>query len=434
MPQGYQATAATVNKRSNQLYGRNYNLLSDLQQIDVVTNLTTMLVKMNFIEFKNELADMRLDGYWVDDTIFGKGFKLWGQDLLQVDPYADKKIEDWYPIDPRKPKDFEVIITQRVVTKIRFDYNETEMVQYFVDAEGVAKYLNNISTAATETKAVYIQQFIYNIFRESADVWTNIVSSDFITAVTPIIAVLKNAFTNKKISLYFGEKDDRATLLTAMVRDINLKIALATEKANQGAKANNAGATEIDIHIKPKIADLDLLINQQDIIDMNIYVKAGLFNAQFLDMPNVNIIQMSHIPSGTYRLFDRRWLQLSKNLDKVYNQAVNVQTLWNTNALHFRYYVGTVPYAFGIWATMKYQDSKLPDLATIISVNNLGAIAMAGDIPTIAELEKGIKDSNPSYTAGNATFEFPKPTTTKATAIGAAGKFKGLVEISYIKF
>lgn len=427
------ATASSVDALSIDLYRKGYDELIREHQMTVITNLTTMLIKQNFIDFKSELDDMRLSRYWVDDTVFGKGFKLWGQDLLKVDPFADKKIEDWYPIDPRKPKDYEVVITQRVISKIRFDFNETEMVQYFVSAEGVAKYLNNISTAVNQTKAVYIQQFIYNVFREGDNVWTDVVSPEFITEITPIIATLKNSFTNKRASIYEGEKNDRVTMLTAMVRDINLKIALATEKANQGTNANNAGATGIKIHIKPKVSDLDLLINQQDIIDINVYVKAGLFNAQFLSMPNVNIIQMSHIPVGTYRLFDRRWLQLSKNLDIVYSQGINVQTLWHTRALQHRFYVGTVPYAFGIWVTMQYQNASLPDLKTIIKTTDLGAIAMAGEIPTTVELEAGINTKNSTYRRGDATFELPSPTETHATAIGATAKYKGSVELTYTK-
>lgn len=356
LKKGKLATAETVEAFTRQHFGndKEFAKLLPEQQILVTTNLTTMLVKMNFIELKNELEDSRLNVFFVEETMFGKGYKLVLQDLLKVQVFSDTQQTDWYPIDPRKPRDAEVLFQTRVQAKIRFDYSDVEMLQYFTSAEKQAEYINNIVEASTKTKAVYMQQFIYNCFREGTDVWTSVVDADFITYVTPIITAIKGAFTNV-VTVNFSEGttelEKRVAQLTRMAKEINLDIKLATEKANL---TNSAGSVVDPFHIKPTKQQLVLEINQEDMVDMQIYVKAGLFNASFLDLPDITVIEMSHIPLGTYNLFDKNFFQISPNMDKVYHQETNANTLWNISALHSWFYVGTLKYAYGIKKKIVY--------------------------------------------------------------------------------
>lgn len=77
-----------------------------------------------------------------------------------------------------------------------------------------------------------------------------------------------------------------------------------------------------------------------------------------------------------------------------------------------------------------YEISK-PNLSTVITQSNLGAITMAGDTPTASELETAIKAKNNSYQNGDATFS--NITATNADAVGNPQKYSGTVKLSFTK-
>lgn len=421
------ANADTINDLSNKDFGKNYEKLYEYQQVQVATNLTEMLVKMNKIELKDSLADTRLDTFWVDDTEYGKGYKLYIQDLLKVQQFSTSETSDWYPTDPQQPSDREILIQDRIQGKIRFDYNDIIFLQYFTSAEKLAEYINGIVDSAIQTKAVYIQQFIYNCYRgvSEASVWTSVVDDAFKTYVEPFILKIKQAFKNIK-SVKFAlptstaKNEIRKTQLILLVKTLNLKIALAIEKANL---TNSMGSVSNPVHIKPTKNDIVVLMNQEDLIDINIYVRSGLFNAQFLEMPNVNIIQMSHVPLGSFYIHDRKFLQISKNLDKVANQQINANTLYYVNALHFWMYIGVVPYVYGEKVSIDYTEPVA--LNTVVTVLALGEFT---GTPKANDIDARVANLNKSYVLGNATFSAITTTGAKMTGINL---YTGDVALTY---
>lgn len=369
-------TSEYIENASKTRYGKDYSLLSASDKITLATSLTEYVYFTRFRSMLSNLEDTRLNVFFTSKEKFGGGYREVFIDLLKVEAFSDKTAEDFYPYNPKQPKDEQILFVDRLQAKIRIDINQPLFFKYFKNSSDLSEYINMQLDSADKTLAVFFQQFIYNIFQTSdTPVWTimEVVKEDdkekmaelestklvksrfFADMIAPANATIKkirDAFKNKVIVEYEADADTKEAQLLAFADNIKLDVELAVEKANL---TNSMGTVTAPFHIKPATEELVLLVHPEVLIKLDNYIIGWAMSSNKLELPKITTIKMSALSKDSYVLIDKRAIQLCMNWQEMFSWPVNPNTLWTIGALHSWFYTGVNPYAFGRRVTLKYK-------------------------------------------------------------------------------
>ncbi|MDI4567649.1 MAG: hypothetical protein E7Y34_00990 [Mycoplasma sp.] len=330
---------------------KRFNEVSDKEKHTIFQEISTLVIQTDVYDLLGQIDDLGFSDFIVPPTLFGTGYRILFNDLLDIDTY-DGSGAARYPQDTNRPDTREIQITGELKIKIRNDFKDVDYTKHFANSESMASFIANQIKRTNDTYLVMIQCLMKRLFGAG----TESIPGGTKTGIEKAIDNLRSQITNVKNV----EVKKKSEFIKEIWKEIIKATSGVSNKNNIGKGKYKDGSDAAPLHNNVREEDLVIIMNPLDILDFNWDELPTLFNKQnTFKLPEPKKLMLDSVPSGTAYLIDKRVFQFQNLLDRMYS-VFNEFTLETLTVRHIWLRSGFVPYCFGmkIVSSEKKEDKK----------------------------------------------------------------------------